>query len=84
MGTLCRRRTCRFDCGNGLPLREITLSGGHAGGLLGPQHFGLDQAERISFRIIWPDGAHSEWAKSKPNQGLQVIRSGDALDTFTD
>ena len=66
----------------GLQLREITLGGGHAGGLLGPQHFGLDQAEGVSFRIIWPDGAHSEWAKAKPNQRLQVIRSGDALDIF--
>lgn len=51
-------------------------------GLLGPQHFGLDQAKGVSFRIIWPDGAHSEWAKSKPNQRLQVIRSGDALAIF--
>jgi hypothetical protein len=66
----------------GLQLREITLGGGHAGGLLGPQHFGLDQAQSVLFRIIWPDGAHSEWAKTKPNQRLQVIRSGNALDIF--
>lgn len=66
----------------GLQLRELTIGGGHAGGVLGPQHFGLDQAETVSFRIIWPDGTHSKWAKAKPNQRLQVIRSGTALDIF--
>jgi hypothetical protein len=64
----------------GLQLREITSGGGHAGGILGPQHFGLDQAETVSFRVIWPDGVHSEWATATPNQRLQVIRSGEALD----
>jgi hypothetical protein len=66
----------------GLQLRELTIGGGHAGGILGPQHFGLDQAETVSFRIIWPDGTHSEWAKAKQNQRLQVIRSGTTLDIF--
>jgi hypothetical protein len=66
----------------GLQLREVTLGGGHAGGILGPQHFGLDQADAVSFRIIWPDGTHSEWTKAKANQRLQVIRSGTALDIF--
>jgi hypothetical protein len=65
-----------------LQLRELTIGGGHAGGILGPQHFGLDQAETVSFRIIWPDGTHSEWAKAKQNQRLQVIRSGTTLDIF--
>jgi hypothetical protein len=66
----------------GLQLRELTIGGGHAGGILGPQHFGLDKAKTVSFRIIWPDGTHSEWTKAKPNQRLQVIRSGTALDIF--
>lgn len=66
----------------GLQLRELTIGGGHAGGILGPQHFGLDTAETVTFRVIWPDGTHSEWVKAKPNQRLQVIRSGDDLDIF--
>ena len=66
----------------GLQLRELTIGGGHAGGILGPQHFGLDTAETVTFRVIWPDGTHSEWSKVKPNQRLQVIRSGDDLDIF--
>jgi hypothetical protein len=66
----------------GLQLRELTIGGGHAGGILGPQHFGLDTAETVTFRVIWPDGTHSEWTKVKPNQRLQVIRSGDDLDIF--
>jgi hypothetical protein len=66
----------------GLQLRELTIGGGHASGILGPQHFGLNKAKTVSFRIIWPDGTHSEWTKAKPNQRLQVIRSGTALDIF--
>lgn len=64
----------------GLQVRELTVGGGHAGGQLGPQHFGLGQTQTISFRILWPDGEHSEWITAKPNQRLQVIRTGDALD----
>ncbi|MFT5799813.1 MAG: hypothetical protein ACI84R_003893, partial [Candidatus Azotimanducaceae bacterium] len=66
----------------GLQLRELTIGGGHAGGILGPRHFGLDTAETVTFRVIWPDGTHSKWVKAKPNQRLQVIRSGDDLDIF--
>ena len=42
--------------------REITAGGGHAGGVLGPEHFGIGSAETARARVIWPDGAISDWA----------------------
>ena len=36
--------------------REVTVGGGHAGGQLGWIHFGLDDADSATVRVIWPDG----------------------------
>lgn len=43
----------------GLPLqtREITVGGGHGGGHLGWQHFGLGTARRAEVRVTWPGSA---------------------------
>ena len=41
--------------------REVTVGGGHAGGVLGPQHFGLGTAGAAEVRVIWPDGVASDW-----------------------
>lgn len=41
--------------------REVTVGGGHAGGSLGWQHFGLGTAEAASVRVIWPDGTEGSW-----------------------
>ncbi|MEY8116950.1 CRTAC1 family protein [Falsihalocynthiibacter sp. BN13B15] len=48
--------------------REITIGGGHAGGELGPLHFGLGMAEAATVRVIWPDHTTSEWYDFTPNQ----------------
>jgi hypothetical protein len=64
---------------DGVQLREITLGGGHAGGMLGPQHFGLGDADTVSFRMIWPDGVQSEWAHVETNQRLKITRSDTKL-----
>ncbi|MBT9245238.1 CRTAC1 family protein [Gemmobacter fulvus] len=42
--------------------REITLGGGHGGGQLAPQHFGLGAAQEAEVRVLWPDGSASAWA----------------------
>ncbi|MEL6919669.1 MAG: CRTAC1 family protein [Pseudomonadota bacterium] len=36
--------------------REITIGGGHAGGTLGAQHFGLGEAREVQVKIISPNG----------------------------
>ena len=60
--------------------REITIGGGHAGGALGPQHFGLGAAESGEIRIIWPDGKTSQWASFSANSTLILQRSGSEFD----
>jgi hypothetical protein len=60
--------------------REVTVGGGHAGGQSGPVHFGLGNAEQAEFRIIWPDGAVSDWTELPENQITRVRPNGTALE----
>lgn len=41
--------------------REVVLGGGHAGAVLGWQHFGLGAATSAEVRILWPDGSEGPW-----------------------
>lgn len=54
--------------------REITVGGGHAGGMALPQHFGLGAAETAEVRVIWPDGAVSEWRTLGANRTWLIKR----------
>lgn len=58
---------------------ELTVGGGHAGGTLGPVHFGLGEAEAAEVRVIWPDGAVSDWQAVDANAILGLGRAGDGL-----
>lgn len=49
------------DMGSHIQRREITLGGGHAGGILGARHFGLGGLETVPVRVIWPDGTAGAW-----------------------
>lgn len=46
-----------------LPLQthEVTVGGGHGGGHLGWQHFGIGAAEKAEVRITWPDEGAGPW-----------------------
>lgn len=57
-------------------LREITVGGGHAGGTLGPQHFGLGEASGAEVRVIWPDGTASGWQRIAADRVLWLDRDG--------
>jgi hypothetical protein len=59
--------------------REITVGGGHAGGTAGPVHFGLGTAEIAEIRVIWPDGAASEWTPLPVNRQTEIWRDGARL-----
>ncbi len=50
------------------PAREVQVGGGHVGGLLAPQHFGLGDATVAEVRILWPDGRESPWWTLAANQ----------------
>jgi enediyne biosynthesis protein E4 len=47
--------------------REVTSGGGHAGGAIGPLHFGMGSASEAEARITWPDGAKGGWSKVSAN-----------------
>ncbi|HEX7099286.1 MAG TPA: CRTAC1 family protein [Acidimicrobiia bacterium] len=54
--------------------REVVVGGGHAGGQLGPTHFGLGDAERAEVRVHWPDGAVGDWQAFDADQYVTVSR----------
>lgn len=58
---------------------EITVGGGHAGGKAGPVHFGLGAETMAELRIIWPDGARSDWVAIPIDRLIRVSREGNGL-----
>lgn len=57
-----------------LQRREVTVGGGHAGGELGPLHFGLGAATTAKLRVTWPDGTYGEWEEVTAGQSVVVTR----------
>ena len=60
--------------GERLQRREVTVGGGHAGGVYGPQHFGLGRADKADVRVIWPDGTEGAWTPIAANQRYLIDR----------
>ena len=58
----------------GVQTREITIGGGHAGGISGLHHFGLGDDEKIMVRMIWPDGMITDWQEYNTNRIIQIQR----------
>lgn len=58
-------------------VREVTIGGGHAGGQLGPVHFGLGSADEAQIRVTWPDGEVGEWVDVAADQRLRIERGSD-------
>lgn len=54
--------------------REVVVGGGHAGGQLGPIHFGLGSADRAEVRVHWPDGSVGDWQVFGADQYTTVSR----------
>jgi hypothetical protein len=54
--------------------REVVVGGGHAGGSLGPLHFGLGAAQGAEARVIWPDGEAGPWTPVAPNAVSRLSR----------
>lgn len=59
--------------------REVTIGGGHAGGVLGFHHFGVGGNEDLRLRVIWPDGKTSGWHDVQTDQHIRVERLGERL-----
>lgn len=63
---------------------EVVIGGGHAGGELGPVHFGVGDADLVEIRVIWPDGKASRWHEVEVNQSVELDRAtGTALPLTT-
>ncbi|MDP2578363.1 CRTAC1 family protein [Shimia thalassica] len=64
--------------------REVYVGGGHAGGVSGPEHFGLGKAEAVQARVIWPDQEKSDWFDVSVNQRVSVQRGsqGTRIDSY--
>lgn len=62
------------DDGTSIQSREITVGGGHAGGLSGPQHFGLGDVQSVQFRVRWPHADWSKWRDADVDQTLIINR----------
>ncbi len=60
--------------GERISTQEVTIGGGHAGGQLGWNHFGLGTADRAEVRIVWPDGTAGPWMSVAANQHVIIER----------
>jgi hypothetical protein len=58
-------------------VREVTVGGGHAGGELGPVHFGLADRDSAEVRITWPDGEQGAWQTIAADRTVTIERSTD-------
>ncbi len=65
--------------GDRLHRREITVGGGHAGGQLGAEHFGLGSTDAVTVQVRWPDGKQSEWMALQAGRLYHLARDGTAL-----
>lgn len=54
--------------------REVTVGGGHVSGQALPLHFGLGEATQAQLRVIWPDGARSDWQSYAAGAVHQISR----------
>ncbi len=59
---------------DGVQTREVTIGGGHAGGQVGPHHFGLGRTVSAELRVIWPDGTVGAWQKIEANRVIDLSR----------
>ena len=62
------------DDGTSVQAREVTVGGGHAGGVAGAQHFGLGNAKTVRLRVRWP---HQGWSDWRTVDADQVVRVND-------
>jgi hypothetical protein len=63
-------------CGALTMRREIAVGGGHASGQNGWWHFGLGNSPAAEVRVVWPDGAASDWHRLHSNS-FYLLRRGE-------
>jgi enediyne biosynthesis protein E4 len=63
--------------GDRILTREVVIGGGHAGGQLGPSHFGLGASDEVEVRVIWPDGEIGPWIAVETDRVATITRGTD-------
>jgi enediyne biosynthesis protein E4 len=63
-----------LDDGTHIQSREITVGGGHSGGIAVPEHFGLGKTTDVNIRVLWPDGFVTDWENIPVGQNLLLSR----------
>ena len=66
--------TVEVETEAGVQRRTCVVGGGHAGGVAGPLHFGLGEAQGGRLRVTWPDGASSDWRDFAAGERVMVDR----------
>ena len=66
------------ESGKQKTLREVTVGGGHAGGELGPVHFGLGDRTKARLRVTWPDGSQGPWQDVDVDGVVTISRQDEA------
>jgi hypothetical protein len=61
--------------------REVTVGGGHVGGVLLPQHFGLGAETEADVRVLWPDGTEGPWQRVDVNAIWRLAPGEAPVDT---
>jgi hypothetical protein len=59
--------------------RELTVGGGHAGGQITAEHFGLGSAQSAHIRVIWPDHTVSDWRQVGAGKMVFLTRDATGL-----
>jgi hypothetical protein len=59
--------------------RELTVGGGHAGGQITAEHFGLGLALSAQIRVIWPDQTVSDWQEVGAGKAVFLTRNATGL-----
>jgi hypothetical protein len=62
--------------------REVTVGGGHVGGMTGWMHAGLGGAERAEIRVTWPDGVVGPWITVEADQFVSIQRGNDTATVW--
>lgn len=64
-------------------LKEITIGGGHASGMMTSHHFGIGDADKAEIRVIWPDATKSDWIELKANQFAAINKTDSAVTLWS-
>ena len=62
--------------------REITVGGGHAGGMNGWMHVGLGTADGAVIRVTWPDGEVGPWITVDADHFVGIRRGSDTATVW--